>query len=89
MNTKFMRIRVEAIDGQHAEIWLLDSDGIDGTEFRTERLVSAGRRRIALSNEVAHTNSRESESRRSTGSIPKFGDWVRTGLTARNFGKNN
>jgi hypothetical protein len=45
----------EAFNGQLTEIWKLGSDGIDGTKFRTERLVSAGRRRIALSNRVEYT----------------------------------
>ena len=34
-------------------------------------------------------DSRESEPRRSTGSIPKFGDWLRTGLTERDFGQSD
>jgi len=49
-----MRIGADAFDRQHTEIRLLDSDGIDGTEFRTEGLVSVRRRRIALSDGVAH-----------------------------------
>ena len=54
-HTKSTTIGAEAFNGQLTEIWQLGSDGIDGTEFRTERLVSAGRRRIALSNRVEYT----------------------------------
>ena len=48
-------IGAEAFNGQLTEIWKLGSDGIDGSKCRTERLVSSGRRRIALSNRVDYT----------------------------------
>ncbi len=54
-HTKSTTIRAEDFDGQLTEFRKLGSDGIDGTEYRTEQLVSAGRRRMSLSNRVEYT----------------------------------
>ena len=77
-HTKCTTIGAEDFDGQLTEIWKLGSDGIDGTKFRTERLVSAGRRQIALSNRVEYTKYVRIRSRRQApgdGCMGKLTDW--------------
>ena len=131
-------------DGHLTKIRRSGLDGIDGMDHRTERLVSAARRWIAIWNgitlistykihenrsrcirQAAYRNSatgfrrdwrhgisdrtigisqekvnrivkwgstckiHENQSRGDRMAIPKFGDWVRTEMTERNFGKNN
>ena len=77
-HTKSTTIGAEDFDGQLNEFRQLGSNGIDGTEFRTERSVSAGRRQIALSNRVEYTKYVRIRSGRQApgdGCMGKLKDW--------------
>ena len=82
---KFTRLGAAVIDWRHTKIQQLASDWIESTEFQTERLVSTARRQISMSKGLHIHNSPESKMLQGTGSIPKFGDWVQTESTERNF----